>query len=134
MLKRSERLRGVDPNLAKVVMHAASLLPFDLQLIEGLRTVERQREYYAQGRTKPGKVVTWTMASPHITGRAVDVAALQPDGSIDWDRPSDFDQVAEAMFEAAKVVGVRIRWGADWDQDGKPRERGETDSPHFELA
>jgi hypothetical protein len=45
---------------------------------------------------------------------------------------SDVDAVA--MFAAAKELGVSIRWGADWDGDGKPRERGESDSPHFELA
>ena len=41
---------------------------------------------------------------------------------------------ADAMLAASRKVGVRLRWGADWDQDGKPRERGETDSPHWELA
>ncbi len=39
-----------------------------------------------------------------------------------------------AMFAAAKELGVKIRWGADWDQDGVPREKGESDSPHFELV
>jgi peptidoglycan L-alanyl-D-glutamate endopeptidase CwlK len=38
------------------------------------------------------------------------------------------------MFAAAKELGVPIRWGADWERDGKPRERGVTDSPHFELV
>ena len=38
------------------------------------------------------------------------------------------------MFAAADDLNVAVRWGADWDRDGKPRERGESDSPHFELA
>jgi peptidoglycan L-alanyl-D-glutamate endopeptidase CwlK len=37
------------------------------------------------------------------------------------------------MFQAAQELKTTIRWGADWDRDGKPRERGESDSPHFEL-
>ena len=37
------------------------------------------------------------------------------------------------MLQAAKELGVPVRWGADWDNDGKPRERGESDSPHFEI-
>jgi peptidoglycan L-alanyl-D-glutamate endopeptidase CwlK len=41
--------------------------------------------------------------------------------------------MAKAMLAAAKELGIGIRWGADWDSDGKPREKGETDSPHFEL-
>ena len=36
--------------------------------------------------------------------------------------------------QASRELGVPIRWGADWDMDGLPREKGETDSPHFELA
>lgn len=136
MLKHSERLRGVNAQLSKVVEVAAAGLhgKFDVQLIEGLRTVERQRELYAQGRTAPGEKVTSTMASLHISGRAVDVAPIEPDGSIGWKNPKAFDALAAAMFDAAKCVGVRLRWGADWDMDGNPRERGETDSPHFELA
>jgi peptidoglycan L-alanyl-D-glutamate endopeptidase CwlK len=29
---------------------------------------------------------------------------------------------------------VPLRWGADWNRNGNPRERGESDSPHFELG
>jgi peptidoglycan L-alanyl-D-glutamate endopeptidase CwlK len=44
-----------------------------------------------------------------------------------------FDKLAKAMFQAARSVGATIRWGADWDLDNVPRERGESDNPHFEL-
>lgn len=130
MLRYTERLDGIDQRLRAVVVEAASHLTFDVQVIEGLRSVERQRELYAKGRTAPGPKVTWTMSSPHIAGRAVDLAPLP----INWNDAAAFDKLAAAMFDASKVVGVRIRWGADWDQDGNPRERGESDSPHFELA
>jgi len=129
-----ERLRGVDERLAHVVREAALRTPQRFIVVEGLRTVERQKDLYAQGRTKPGKVVTWTMASKHIDGQAVDLAPVKADGAIDWANLKAFDAVAKAMMEAATVLEYRIRWGADWDQDGKPRERGESDSPHFELA
>lgn len=134
MLRRIERLDGLDQRLRAVVIEAASRLRFDVQVIEGRRTLERQRELYAQGRTAPGKVVTWTMASPHLEGRAVDLAPLQPDGSIDWKDIAGFEKLRLAMMDASRVVGVRIRSGADWNMNGTPRERGESDSPHFELA
>lgn len=135
MLRRIERLDGIDQRLRAVVIEAASHLHFDVQVIEGRRTLERQKELYAQGRNgDPRPKVTWTLASPHIEGRAVDLAPLQPDGSLNWNDAASFDKLAAAMFDACKVVGVRIRWGADWDQDGKPRERGESDSPHWELV
>ncbi|KQV85420.1 M15 family metallopeptidase [Rhizobacter sp. Root1221] len=127
------RLVGVSPLLVDVVRRAAERVPFQLFVVEGLRTAARQAQLYAQGRTAPGKVVTWTLASKHIDGRAVDLAPLR-NGGVDWSDPKDFDAIARAMFDAASELAVRIRWGADWDADGKPRERGEGDSPHFELG
>lgn len=128
--KRSlQRLEGVHPNLVKVVHRAIELSEVDFGVLEGLRTKARQAELYAQGRTKPGKVVTWKMDSPHIVGKAVDLIPYP----LDWANTAAFDAIAVAMFKAAKELGVYIRWGADWDMDGKPRERGESDSPHFEL-
>lgn len=126
------RLEGVDPRLVRVVKRAIGLSKVDFTVIEGRRTLARQRELYAQGRTKPGPVVTWTLKSKHIDGSAVDVAPWI-NGAIDWNNLKNFDLIAEAMFEAARIEGVRIRWGADWNRNGRPRERGETDSPHFEI-
>lgn len=131
--ERSEkRLEGVNPTLVSIVRRAAKRLPFSLFVVEGLRTKERQEQLYAQGRTKPGPKVTWTMKSKHLDGRAVDLAPLIG-GAIDWKDLKKFDQIAAAMIEAGKEVGVLVRWGADWDMDGLPRERGESDSPHFEI-
>lgn len=132
--ERSEkRLIGVHEVLVSIVRRAAKKLPFPIMVVEGLRTKERQAELYAQGRTKPGKVVTWTLASKHIEGKAVDLAPYIK-GQIDWNDSKKFDAIAKAMFAAASEVGVYIRWGKDWNQNGKPGEKGETDSPHFELV
>ncbi len=62
-------------------------------------------------------------------GHAVDICPYP----VDWSDVKKFDAIAKAMFAAARELGVKIRWGADWDGDGKPRERGESDSPHFEI-
>lgn len=129
--KRSrQNLSGVHPDLCRVVKRALELSTVDFMVIEGRRTVQRQRELYNQGRTTPGPVVTWTMRSPHLTGHAVDLLPAP----YDWKDPKNFDAVARAMFAAADELGVKIRWGADWDMDGKSRERGESDSPHFEIV
>lgn len=131
--KDEARLAGVDGRLVSIVRRAAQICPVSFMVVEGLRTAARQQELYAQGRTKPGKVVTWTLKSKHIDGKAVDLAPLV-NGQIDWNDLSKFDAIARAMRQAATEAGVVIRWGADWDSDGKPREKGETDSPHFELG
>lgn len=145
------RLAGVHPDLQRVVMRAIEISDQDFMVLEGVRTPERQRELYGQGRTaqqlkvagvdpklaKPGlNKVTWTLKSNHFVqaatgkGHAVDLVPFP----VDWNDLKKFDAMADAMKRAAKEVGVTIRWGADWDADGKPREKGESDSPHFELV
>lgn len=132
--KRSlERLNGVDKRLVAVVKRAIEISTVDFTVIEGVRTKQRQAELYAQGRTAPGPVVTWTMQSKHIQGLAVDLCPFV-DGKIDWNTRAHFNSISSAMFLAAEELGVKIRWGADWNQNGKPFEKGETDSPHFEIA
>jgi peptidoglycan L-alanyl-D-glutamate endopeptidase CwlK len=133
--RSKKNLVGVHLDLVRVVLRADEITSQDFSVICGVRTKDEQRELYAQGRTKPGPVVTWTLNSRHAPaedglGRAVDLCPYP----IDWNTPSKFDAVAAAMFAAAKELGVSIRWGADWDQDGVPREKGESDSPHFELV
>ena len=132
-LIKAERLDDVNKSLAAVVRRAAEGLPFDLIVVEGRRTKARQADLYAQGRTKPGKVVTWTLKSKHIDGLAVDLAPMKG-SAIDWSDLKKFDAINKAMQAAALALKVKIRWGADWDQDGKIREAGEIDSPHWELA
>ena len=133
--KSRERLTGVHPKLVAVVERAIALTAQDFMVLEGVRTPARQRELYAQGRTKPGQKVTWTLTSNHFVnaktgfGHAVDLVPFP----IDWSH-SKLDVVSKAMFAAAKELGVELRWGADWDRDGKPREKGESDSPHFEIV
>lgn len=134
--KSLARLEGVHPNMVKVVKRAAALSSQDFTVLEGVRTPARQKELYAQGRTKPGNKVTWTLTSNHFVnaktgyGHAVDLCPWP----IDWNDIAKFDAVSKAMFAASADLGIPIRWGVDWDRDGKPREKGESDSPHFELV
>lgn len=131
-----DNLRGVHPKLIEVVELALKLSPVDFMVIEGVRSPQRQVELYAQGRTKPGPVRTWTLQSKHMVskltgyGHAVDLLPAP----YDWKEAKPFDQMAKAMFEASKKLDIPIRWGKDWDKDGIAGEKGETDSPHFELV
>lgn len=141
-------LEGVDERLVRVVKRAIEITSVDFMVVEGVRTREQCAINYGKGRTSSECVakgvaasyarptlakVTWLSnpyASKHVTGHAVDLLPAP----YDWKNLANFDAVAKAMLYAAKELGVSIRWGADWDGDGKPRERGESDSPHFELA
>lgn len=141
------KLQGVDPHLVAVVRRAIAISRQDFRVIEGVRSREACMINYGKGRSiaecaakgiparyaRPAEPkVTWLrdpFASKHCSGHAVDLVPYP----VVWDDPEKFDAIARAMFAAAKELGVALRWGADWDKDGKPRERGETDSPHFEI-
>lgn len=69
-------LDALEPKFrAKVVafLAEAKAAGTELKVLETRRTVERQAWLYAQGRTREGNIVTWTMSSRHITGEAVDL-------------------------------------------------------------
>ncbi|CRY77104.1 M15 family metallopeptidase [Yersinia intermedia] len=126
--RSDNNLKGVNANLVKVVRRALEITTVDFIVIEGVRTVARQQQLYDQGRKTEGKIVTWTMKSKHIDGNAVDLLPV-----TGWDNLSSFKAVSKAMFQAASELGVKITWGADWNGNGI-QEKGETDSPHFEIS
>lgn len=108
-----ERLRGVHPDLVRVVKRARSRVAFFVA--EGLRTHERQRQLVAEGKSK-------TLKSRHLTGHAVD---LYPVSDIPIPKMGlpDFVGLVEAMRWAAAVERVPIVCGFDWGWD----------APHYEL-
>lgn len=110
------RLKGVHPDLAKVVKRAIELTPIDFTVLEGLRTKERQAALVAKGASK-------TMNSYHITGHAVDIAPLV-DGKVTWDWKY-YRQLAPAVKQAAKELGVTVEWGGDW--------KSFPDGPHWQI-
>lgn len=110
------RLQGVHPDLVRVVKRAAAMSDLDFTVLEGLRTVERQKELFAQKATK-------TMNSRHITGHAVDLAPMIG-GKISWDWPL-YNRLSKIVKAAAVAEKVSITWGGDW--------RTFKDGPHWEL-
>lgn len=115
--KRSRsNLAGVHQDLVIVITVALTRTDIDFSVIEGLRTVERQRELVASGASR-------TMNSRHITGHAVDVAPYV-NGSIRWDWPL-YRKLGKTVKKAAEDHGIPITWGGEW--------KTWTDAPHFQL-
>jgi peptidoglycan L-alanyl-D-glutamate endopeptidase CwlK len=110
-----KNLEGVHPDLVSVVQRAIELTEQDFMVIEGLRTVERQKKLFAEGKSK-------TMNSRHLTGHAVDLCPYP----VDWEDHEKFKVIAKAMKAAAKDLGVSLEWGGDW--------KNGWDKPHFQLA
>jgi peptidoglycan LD-endopeptidase CwlK len=100
-----DKLDGVNPKLVAVVQKAILLTKIDFGVTYGLRTVEEQEKLVAAGRSQ-------TMKSKHITGHAVDLMAYV-DGKGCWEL-NVYDDLADAMAQAARDEGVAIRWGAAW--------------------
>lgn len=82
-------------------------------IVQGYRSIEYQNELYAQGRTKPGQIVTNAMggSSPHNYGLAVDVAPLDPKNpkKVLWSASED---VWRKMGEIAASIG--LEWGGNF--------------------
>ena len=115
--KRSlSSLKGIHPDLRRVIDRALQESPLDFIVIEGLRTMQRQRELYASGASK-------TMNSRHLTGHAVDLLPIGKDGAaFAWPL---YDKLGPAVKAAADAEGVKIDWGGDWTKF--------RDGPHFQL-
>lgn len=116
-LRSKLRLQGVHPDLVKVVELAITRSEVDFTVLEGLRTVSRQRELVKAGAST-------ILNSRHITGHAVDLGAWL-NGGVRWDWALYY-KIAKAMKSAAAELGITITWGGDW--------RSFPDGPHFELT
>lgn len=128
---RSERnLQGVHKDLVSVVRLAGKRA--DFIVTEGVRTMGRQKQLVAAGASK-------TLNSRHLTGHAIDVAALV-DGDARWDWGL-YVAIANVMKDAAKELKIPVEWGGTWQLlntvDGpitsKMLSRSFPDGPHFQL-
>lgn len=104
------------PDLAAVVRRAAEITTVPFIVTEGMRTLERQQELVKVGASR-------TLNSRHLTGHAVDLAAMVG-SEVRWDWPL-YHHIANAMKLAANELNVPLTWGGDWSSF--------RDGPHFEL-
>jgi len=125
--KRSkDRLKGVDAKLQNVLNEVVKY--FDITIIEGLRSQERQNELVAQGKSK-------TKFGKHVEGKAVDIAPYP----IDWNARDDFHYLGGFMLGMAASMGIKIRWGGDWNASSlfkgqrTTKDNNFDDLVHFEI-
>lgn len=85
-------------------------------ITETYRSQERQNYLYAQGRTRPGQIVTWTLSSNHKSRLAWDIAVGPPQSLYDVNTLTRVGAIARKLG---------ITWGGDWV--------GSIDRPHFEV-
>jgi peptidoglycan L-alanyl-D-glutamate endopeptidase CwlK len=111
-----QRLKGVHPDLIKIVEKALEITDINFTILEGLRSKERQRILVQKGASK-------TMKSRHLTGHAVDIAPVI-NGQVTWDWKYYY-HLEKIIKTAAKQVNIIVEWGGDWIKF--------KDGPHWQL-
>ena len=118
------RLRGVHPDLVRVVLRCAEEWPekdTGFIVTQGLRTLEEQKILKARGASRTLR--SRHLKSPNGYAHAVDLACFIKD-QVRWDWGL-YDILAKRMKAAAKKEKVPLEWGGDWVSF--------KDGPHFQL-
>ena len=124
-LKSKSILETCHPDLRVLFTEVAKRI--SIEALEGLRSSSRQKELVAAGRSK-------TLLSKHLSGddgfsHAADVVPLP----LDWKNTKRFHILADHVRAVAGELGIKIRWGGDWDGDGDTTDQTFNDLAHYEL-
>jgi len=122
--KRSlARLETCDHRL-QIVMKRA-IARYDFTVLCGHRSKQEQEDAFERGASK----LRWPNSKHNKTpSLAVDVAPFP----IDWDDLGRFREMARIIMEEADKAGIKLRWGGDFNMNGKPDDKF-VDMPHFEI-
>ena len=117
------RLSDCDPLLIALFNYV--IMFWDCSIIEGHRSSTRQLDLYEQGLTR-------VKVSKHnsLPSQAVDVAPYP----INWNDIDRFYMFGGFVLGVAAVMGIKIRWGGDWDGDTELGDQEFNDLVHFELV
>lgn len=116
-----ERIKLLHPAIRDEVLQLYNKLcdkGIFIRVTDGLRTIEEQDELYAQGRTNPGKIVTWVQGgdSYHNYGLAFDFCLLKSKKEVTWSRKVDLNK--DGQKDWTQVVDLFCskgwKWGGDW--------------------
>lgn len=123
--KSLNELASCHPNLQKLFDEV--IKRYDCTIIQGHRSPEEQAELFRQGKSK-----LKAGASKHnnMPSLAVDVAPCP----IDWNDKIKFYHFAGFVLGVASQMGIKLRWGGDWNSDNNLNNQTFFDLPHFELC
>ena len=122
--KSKERLASCDERLQDVFNEVINYV--DCSILEGHRSKERQNKLYDENRTKVKYPNGRHNSSP---SKAADVTPYP----VDWEDRERQTLFAGFVIGIARGMGIRLRWGGDWDMDFKVMDNRFDDFPHFEV-
>ncbi len=122
--KSLSKLETCDKRLQDLFLRVVK--KFDCTILEGHRSKDRQNKLFDEGKSKlkypKGK-------HNSLPSKAVDVAPYP----IDWNDRERFTYFAGYVLGIAYQMGLKIRWGGDWDMDTQVKDNNFDDLPHFEI-
>lgn len=120
----------------------AIIVRFDISVIEGIRSKEKQNEYFDNGWSK----LQWPNGKHNVTepgqlSLAFDVTpwpCVWP--NLQKQSPEEYGKVLATWYymgglfmKEAELRGIQLRWGGDWDGDQTFEDQSFDDLGHFEL-
>lgn len=122
--KSLKELSTCDEKLQKIFMEV--IKHYDCTVICGTRDEKAQEEAFRTGKSK--------LKYPHskhnsFPSKAVDVVPYP----IDWNDRARFYHFAGFVYGVSEVLGIKLRWGGDFNQDLNFKNDNFIDMPHFEL-
>lgn len=129
-LKSKVKLQSCHLNLQMAVNEALALGIMDISIIEGYRNKARQNRYYDLNKSKVKYPDGKHNKKP---SDAIDAAPCI-NGKISWNK-LHCCVLAGIILTCAAKLGIKIRWGGNWDMDGEPiTDQDFQDLVHFELV
>tara|TARA_R110000751_G_scaffold282474_2_gene385623 strand:- start:509 stop:907 length:399 start_codon:yes stop_codon:yes gene_type:complete len=126
--KRSlQHLVTLDLELQEILQEA--IKHFDFTITCGHRTQKEQDDLF--NATPKRTQVNWPNSKHNpYPSQAVDIAPYP----VDYNDRERFTYLAGFVMGIAKMKGIPLRWGGDWDDDTEVKNNKFDDMPHFELV
>jgi hypothetical protein len=119
-----QRLQECDKDLQ--IIFEEVIKNYDCTILCGHRGKEDQDEAVRTGKSKLSFPNSKHNSTP---SRAIDVVPYP----IDWNDKARFYHFAGYVCSLANSLGIKIRWGGDWNGDLNFKNDSFVDMPHFQL-
>lgn len=133
--RRNGRGKGVRYEL-ELVLIALWKMNQDYLVYDGVRSCEKQKEYFKNGKSK----INDCKIANHVRGWAADKVPLRGRQALwkDYQTMAYQNGLGKALFctlkrQRPEWKGLRVRFGNDWDEDGKDIGKGFADPYHIEI-
>lgn len=123
--KSLERLNECDEKIQKVILEV--IKHYDCTVTCGYRGQEEQDQAVREGKSK---VKFPNSKHNSLPSKAIDVIPYP----VDWNDTKRFMHFAGFVQATALSMGIKLRWGGDFNGDLNFKNDKFIDMPHFELV